>query len=251
MGNPFVWTGTNALAALRTTIGDPDPGGNYTPHWSDAELVGYLNRAQLQVVLETETVIESVWTTALVDGQREYKLPAAFHKATGVDYIATARSDVRPLEPLEWQEYRDLYLNDEDAEGAPCWYYFWRKTGDDPTTTQPASVYIHPTPGSAEDGKDIEIHGYKHPDAIAAGDLTPVLELEAPYVEAAISWAAMTAMTDDGDTSIADRLERRYAFQISQIRQALVQKDRSSVSRIRPRGERDLEYSSTYWTPWS
>jgi hypothetical protein len=254
MGDPYVWTGTAALSALRRSIGDPDPGGNYTPRWSDAELVDYLNRAQLHVALECEVSLKAVWSTDLVDGQREYKLPPNFFKSTGVDYVAVSRSDVRPLTHLTWQEYRDRFLSNEDAEGEPCWYHFWRKTGDDPTTTQPPSIYIFPTPGTNEDGNAIEVHGFKHPDAISSGDLAPVLELEAPYVEAALTYASMLVAQDDSDHSSEDRRERRFLRQVDRIRQSLALTENSSVSHIRARGSRHRRVGrdggERYWTPW-
>jgi len=236
MGSPRTWTGTNAIAALRNTIGDPS--GASVTRWTDAELWLYLDRGQMQVTLDTNgTAVETVWEVTLADGQREYKLADNIYRILDVHFVFSAadRTDLRRLQYLTWGEYQDFgFGRDETTEGEPAYYYLWRKLGDDPTTAQPESIYFHPTPGAAEDTKKVEIHGYKYPDDIAA-DTTKAMELPAPYVEAAITYAAALVKMDDDEMGAAQAFEARYERQVQKILDSLSKKTATTPTMLRPR----------------
>lgn len=236
MGTPYVWSGTNAVAAIRDTVGDPV--GATTTRMTDATIVGYLNRAMLQVVLDCERSLETSWTFTLVASQREYSMHAAFYKVARVEYIFTASTDIRRLEPMTRNQYDTYFGTDEGTTDEPRWYYFWRKLGTDPTSTIPPLLFLHPTPGSGENGKTVRVTGFKYPDAVSSSDLTKVLELEAPYVEAAVLWAAMLIATDENDDGRAASLEARYERQVNKVRQSQAQKVLSAPSRLMPRNSR-------------
>lgn len=227
MGNPFVWTGTVAVKALRDTIGDPVSAA--TQRWVDADLVDYLNRGAQQVILATEYTLETQWEATTVNGTREYELPLNFVRDEAVEYV-NSTTDIRRLEYLTFEEYFTTYSINPTSTGDPLFYWFWRKLGDDLTSIQPSSLYLHPVPNSA---KTIRVWGYKIPDIIST--LTNVLEFEGPYVEAIVSYAGHLAMMDDGDTSKSDRLEVKYERQISKILDYNSHKTRSERSRIVPR----------------
>jgi hypothetical protein len=252
MGSPLVWTAATAVTAVRNTIGDP--AGAATTRWSATEIDGYLNRAQLSVVRDCEVSLETSWTADITAGTREYKMPSSFYKTESADWIHVARTDIRHLRPVSYAYYRDVILRDETTQDEPQVYYFWRKLGDDPTTSQPTSIYLHPTPNfSTAAGNDfLEVHGYKYPDTIdSTGAPTKVLELEPPYVEAAVMWACYLILSDDGDPRATEKL-RTYELLVEKTRSAMARKDLSTASRLRPKGSRYRSLGSVVddWIRW-
>lgn len=231
MGNPVLWIGTKAVTALRNII--QDPAGATTTRWNATELGDYLDRAVQQIVSETETAIETSWTAALVNGTREYALPANFFKDRVVEFVK-ATTDVRRLVYLNREEYEELYARDPTASGEPGFYWYWAKKGTDPTTYQTGSIYVHPVPGLAEDAKVLRIWGYKIPDSIADNP-TKTIELEPSYVEAMLMFAAGLAKLDDGDYAAHDRMMGQYRNMVTKIMDTRAQKSRGRISQIRGR----------------
>ena len=231
MGNPYVWTGTEAIIALRDTIGDPVSAS--TPRWADADLARYINRGAQQVILATEYTVETQWEVTTVAATREYELPTNFVRDEAVEYVKST-TDIRRLEYLTFEEYFKTFSNNPTSAGDPIYYFFWRKLGDtpEPIVIQPSSLYLHPVPTEA---KVVRVWGYKLPDAILSTDLSRVIEFEGPYVEAVISYAGHLAMMDDGDTAKADRLEVKYERLVSKIMDYNSHKTRSERGRITPR----------------
>jgi hypothetical protein len=87
---------------------------------------------------------------------------------------------------------------------------------------------------------------------VSSSDLTKILELEAPYVEAAILWAAMLIATDENDDGRAQLLEGRYERQVNKVRQSQAQNRHLSVpSRLVPRDSRLAQNWSLRPRPWS
>jgi hypothetical protein len=200
-----------------------------------------------------EDLLPTQWTVTLVNNQREYKLPPNHFKPASVEYVRTASTDIVRINYIDNYEYWETLLGDEGATGEPRYYYLWRKLGDDPTTTQPGSILLHPTPGTAENGKTLRLWGYKHPDAVSASDLTKVLEIEAPYVEAAVLYASHLAKRDDGDITEAEALMAMYERVITKVKQARARQDLSTTSRMLPRGwksSRSEDDDPRYWLPW-
>jgi hypothetical protein len=208
--------------------------------WTAAEVDGYLNRAMLQVVIDAEVVLETSFTASIVANQREYKMPAAFYKMESVQWVHVANTDIRELRNVSFAYYRDTILRDEQTTGDPLVYYFWRKLGDDPTTSQPTSLFVYPTPSFSTSGSNdiFRIHVYKYPDAIDSTTFpTRVVELEPPHVEAAVMWAAYLMLSDDGDGRAT---EKRAAYEslVEKVKSSLARKDLSRTSRMRPMGAR-------------
>lgn len=245
MGNPLLWTASTAVTAVRNTIGDPSTGTN-TPRWSAAEIDGYFNRAQIQVVLDAEIPLRTTWTFSLVAAQREYSMHANFHKAAKVTWIKTS-TDRRTLQVIPFEVYRDLNVQDETRTGDPLGYYFWNKMGTDPTTApHPPLMYIHPTPGSAQAGSaNLEIHGYKHPDTIdSTTNPTRVVELPVHYVEAAVMYASYLILSDDGDPKAPSQLAI-YERTVQKVVESMARRDDlSGPARIRPKGSRQAEWGN-------
>jgi len=249
MGTPFLWTGTLTVDALRNTIGDPS--GATTTRWTNAELVGYLNRAMLQVVADADTAFETVWTADLVDGTREYKLPDAWHSTAKVRWVKTANTDIRILKRVDFHVYQNWLARDEDATGTPTQYYYWRKLGTDPTTAQPQSIFLDPTPDAGAAGTaNLEIWGYKYPDALDSTALTPVVELEPPYVETVLIWASSLVAMDEDDMVKADRLEAKYHRMMDIVTGSLSRRDRSENERLLPKGQGRFELRERTWLPF-
>jgi hypothetical protein len=255
MGNPVTWDADAVVTALRSTIGDP--AGATVPRWSDTELDNYYNRAQLQVVLDADITVKAMWDTTIVESQREYKLPDAFFKAERVQYIAPSDTDIRELRYMSRAAYRSWVLRDEDNEGEPTNYYLWRKTGDDPVSdggspsvAQPGSIFLHPTPNAAAAGANkLRIYGYKFPDSIANASGTKLVELEAPYVEAALMYAASLVKADDGEMGESNAFLVRFENQMDKVTAAQAREDRSRYSRAMPKGSRD-RYSRAFPIRW-
>jgi hypothetical protein len=203
----------------------------------------YYNRGALQAVLDSDVILKSVFYTDLVADQREYKLSPSHWKIESAQYIATADTDIREMRYMSRNEYRNWILRDEDATGEPTHYYFWRKLGDspEPTTAQPPSIFLHPTPGTAEAGTaNLRLYTYKYPDLIdSEGSPGVVVELEPPYVEAALMYAASMVKADDGEMGESNAFLARYEAQIDKVRSSLAREDRSRFSRIMPKGSRD------------
>ena len=240
MGAPLVWAASTVITALRNTVGDPS--GASVGRWTAAELDSYYNRAQLQVVGDTTKVLETIWFASPTDGQREYKLPAGFFQAKTVIYAPTT-ADHRVLNALNTDEYNAWVRGDETNEAEPTDYYFWRKLGDDPTTTQPPSIFLHPTPSTTvttdNAATGLIVYGYKHPDTIdSTANPTFVVELEAPYVEAALMYAAHLVHLDDGDEGRARSRLEMYQSRITMVKESIITKDRSRPSRMMAKGAR-------------
>lgn len=232
MGAPLIWLGSTAITALRNTIGDPS--GATQTRWTDAELAAYLNRGQLQVTLDEPRMFLTEWTLSTADGTREYALPPSWVATQSVQLIRTANSDIVQLQNVSYETYQTWVLGDETAEAEPNLYYVWRKLGADPTTHQPPSLFLHPTPDAVY---SLRIVGFKMPDDIAA-DTSKVMELEALFVEAAIMYAASLAMFDDDDLGRRDRFMVEYEKMADKVTGAIDRRDYSRVSRLMPKGGR-------------
>lgn len=231
MGVPFAWTGARFVEALRNTVGDPEA---QSTRWSTPTLVGYGNRAQQQLVLDTEISLETQWEATLVDGQFEYKMPDNFIQDRRTEYFAAA-DDVRQLQRLNQADYDEWFSRNPSVTGEPTMYYFWRKLGDDLTTIQPVSIFLIPIPDAVAEGNTLKVWGYKLPDAIDADDLGKVLEFSSAYCEALVLYAASLVKLDDGEETFADRLTARYESQVMKIKDVLARKSRADRPRMRPR----------------
>lgn len=235
MGSPYRFTVANAITALRDTIGDPSTGG--AVRWSDAECCRYLNRAGFQLTLNIPDLLETAWTTPVVTGTRSYEMPNNFTEDHRVFFVNTTNTDQRRLEYLTWEEWteRGLERDISTPTGVPIFYTFWRKLGDDLTTEQPTSIYLHPIPGTAESGKILQVWGFKVPDTVVETDTTKVLETEAIYVEAQVMYAAHLMAMDDDDDGKSDRLLSRFDRIVERIHSAKAQRTRSERPMIHPR----------------
>lgn len=231
MGTPFVWTGEAFIEALRNTIGDPEA---QSTRWSTPTLVGYGNRAMLQLVLDTEVTLETQWETSLIDGQAEYTMPDSFIQDRRSEYIRDT-NDVMQLQRLNTADYEDWFHRTPDTTGEPVFYYFWRKLGDDLTTIQPTSVVLLPTPDAAADGKTLKVWGYKLPDQLDPDDLAKSIEFMPPHCEALVMYAAHLVKLDDNEPVFADKLLVRYEQQVTKIKDVIARKSRADKPRIRPR----------------
>jgi hypothetical protein len=242
MGNPLLWTAATVVTSIRNTIGDPSTGTN-TPRWSASEIDGYYNRAAIQVVLDTEVPLKTTWTFSLVSGQREYSMAPNFYKASLLQWVKSS-TDRRRLQHIAFEVYRDLHVQDETRTGEPLAYYQWSKMGTDPTTYLPPLVFIHPTPGAAEDATTIQVYGYKFPDAInstSAG--TAVVELPIPHVEAAVLYASFLILSDDGDPGASVKFQL-YERNTQKIMESMAREDLSGPARIRPKGHRGPDWTA-------
>jgi hypothetical protein len=219
----------------RNTIGDPS--GATTQRWTDAEIEGYANRAQYQVVLDTEVSLEAVFTIALVESQSEYELPTSFIRDKHVEYEAST-TDIRRLTYLTHDEYNRSHSRNPTTESEPIYYWYWNKVGTDPALIQPTSIHIVPTPNAtAAAATGIRIYGYKYPNQLDLTSPSPddALQLPMPYSEAIVLKVAEFVKLDDDDMPGAERIEAKYQRQISKILDFQSHKTRSEISRIKPR----------------
>jgi hypothetical protein len=231
VGNPTLWTGAAAITALRNTV--QDPSGAAVTRWADADMAKYLDRAVQRIVADTETAVETSWTAALVDGTREYALPANFFKDKVVEYVKET-TDVRRLVYLNREEFEERFARDPTASGEPVYYWYWARKGSDPTTYQTGSIYLSPVPDAVADTKTLRIWGYKVPDSIAA-DTTKTIELEPVYVEAMLMYAASLVKMDESDLGAQDRFLALYERMSRTIMDNRAQKSKSRISQIRQR----------------
>jgi hypothetical protein len=245
MASPFLWNGNSFVEALRNTIGDPEA---QSTRWSTPTLVGYGNRAQQQLVLDTEIAIETQWETTLVDGQLEYKMPENFIQDRRTEYFAAA-DDVRCLQRLNQADYDSWFSRNPTVTGEPTMYYFWRKLGEDLGTYQPTSIFLIPTPDVVAEGNTLKVWGYKLPDEMHIDSLWRSLEFHPAHCEALVLYAASLVKLDDGEETFADRLTARYESQVMKIKDVLARKSRADIPRMRPRSS-VLLTSSRPMLPW-
>lgn len=237
MSTPEIQTGANAIIKVRNSIGDPS--GATQTRWSDTELAEYLDRGQMQVTLDEPRIFKTVWTADLTASTREYSLPVSWVATQSVQFVKTAYTDIRELENVSYETYQTWLLKDEDNEGDPEQFYYWRKLGSTATDHVPPSIFLHPTPSTSASGNDytLRIFGYKMPDDVAA-DTSKTMELEALFVEAAVMYACALAMFDDDDMARRDRFQAEYEKQVQKIIAVISRRDFSRVSRLMPKGGR-------------
>lgn len=243
MGSPVLWTTAVAVTAVRNSI--QDPASAASQRWTNAEIVSYLNRALLQLVADVETPIETSWTSDITEDEREIALPAAHVKPKVVEYIKSA-SDVRRLEYLNREEYEACYSRDPTKTGEPTYYFLWAKKGEDPTTYQPGSIYLVPTPNATAAGTDkLRIWGYKVPDELSyeGGAEDNTIELEPPYIEAMLQFAAGLVKQDDGDHAAYDRMMANYERMVRKIMDLRSRKSKGSFQGVPPRSSSLSAYS--------
>jgi len=65
---------------------------------------------------------------------------------------------------------------------------------------------------------------------------TKVVEIEPPYIEAALMYAASLIKADDGEMGESNAFLARYEAQIDKVMTALARKDRSRQTKIVPKG---------------
>jgi hypothetical protein len=232
--DPFSWSATAAISATRNTVGDPD--GAATERWLDAEVSVYLDRAQQVVVRELEIALPTVWTIdTIVLDQNNYAMPDNFDADKVVEYQNTT-SDIRRLAYVTFDQYQNWFANNPIVSGEPTHYTFWRKLGTADENIVQREIIFYPTPTQTEvDAGPIRVYGYKRPEAIDTNNLDHIIELEAPYVEAMVMYAAYLMMRDDQDHTSADRLRREYDRQIQSCLDHQSRKSRARIPQLEPR----------------
>lgn len=232
MSTPYVWTFTKFVTAVRNTVGDPS--GAATERWTDAEIEDYGNRSLLVVGRDAERAFETVWTASLVTDQYEYEMDASFDRDKWVEW-QNDTDDIRRMVYVPFSIWQERFGDDPTDTGDPYYYTFWRKLGSTDTAIIQTNILVHPAPSTSVNTKTLRVYGYKRPEALDANNATRVLELEAPYVEAAVMWCAYLMMRDDGDHVSADRFRGEYEAQKNGILDHLSRKTRSSSAQLRPR----------------
>lgn len=222
------------MTAVRDSVGDPDT--VTTPRWDSSTIARYLDRGQLQVVLRDRRALQTEWEFPLVDGTREYAMDANFYGDLDVLLVRVADSDLKPLTFVTWEQYQGaIGGRDEDSEGEPEYYYYGNKLGTNTAAAKPPIISFHPTPGADQDGLKIRVRGFKHPDAITQPpSASKALQLAAPYVEAAIAWAAMLCKADEGDEAGAAAQRALFEGTMVRVKESLAYETSSGPVQLPP-----------------
>ena len=240
---PLVWTQLITMDAVRNTIGDPN--GAATERWTDAEIASYCDRAQLVVILDTGTILRTVWDFTLTDGAAEYVMAENFVEAHKVKWWkANDESDQRELTYLTFTQFMEAYPKDPIVAGDPSHYTFWNKLKTDATTTmQPPILMIRPVKATITESDRVRVWGVKTPDVFASGtSYGDTLEIRGQHVEALISYAASLAFWDDDEAGKAQAMEGRYQRMVEKIKHDEARRDRSRRPMIRARSSRLYPY---------
>lgn len=246
MGLSMVYTGTSLLRELSSMIGDPT--SSASPRWGQAVKLGWLNRGLQKVTIDTETLVESEWTTDTVAAQKEYELPQNWLMDQTVMYEKDA-TDHRKLIYFTIDQMTDFIGANPDQSGDPAYYWFWRRLGGDITVKTPPTMRLYPVPGTAEAGLKIRVFGWKLPDEILATNLDLAIELEAPFCELVLLYAAKLARQDDREPAMAAQLRREYIDQLKMTKGIRAKKSRSKRPRIRARSNSPIYAKELPWKP--
>ena len=245
MGLAFHMSGTAFMVALRDTIGDPV--GSASPRFKDEALYGYANRAIAKVAVELERLVETRWSTALVDGTGDIDVPANFFTDKMAIIEQTSPQNNRVLTYLNFDQMKDLISRDPTRSGMPEFYWLWRQLGTDSSSKQSTTMRLYPVPGPSEDGLVMRLYGYKLPDEITSTNLANIVELDTVFLEAAVLYAAALVKTDDREPGEASLLFSRFENEVMKARGWITRKSRSHRPRIRPRR---TAYNSGTIPPW-
>lgn len=145
-------TPTELMTAIRqrnNSVGDS--------FWSDAEMLGLIEAACLDLARKAQ-VIERVYTTTTVAGQQEYSYPSNTISIKRVTYNG------RKLTPITMREDDALTLSNSTtlATGSPEYYFIWNDT-----------LYLRSVP---DDAQALKIFSYNRPQTLTVASTIEVPE---------------------------------------------------------------------------
>ena len=125
---------------------------------TDPDILRWINDAQREIASNNE-LLQTVATTAVVPGQREYTLPPDILLLRSVHYKGMK---LRPLNSREAEEY----LVNRPVEGTPTMFWIWAN-----------KIALYPQP-TESDADDIQIFYTRQAAIVDSNDDAPELPLE-------------------------------------------------------------------------
>lgn len=149
---------------IKRTFGD-ESGVQVT----DADIVRWANNAQLQVVLENESLMQTSALADVVTGTAEYALPTNLLILQGLAYKGpsdTSFNRLRGMDRVKFDEYIEGWDGSTYQQGLPLVYFVWA-----------GKVTLYPTPDHTKVGA-IKVYYNRRPvDLVNDADVSELPEL--------------------------------------------------------------------------
>lgn len=185
---------------VRRTFGD-EAGVQIT----DADLLRWINDAQLQISIDNESLLEATGTTDIESGVAEYALPDNMNILRSLAYKGFR------LKVLSFQEFNE-YIDGFDAPdatnpygiGVPQVFMVYANT-----------ITLFPTPNETT-AAGLKVYYSKHPDSI--GTLADALTVPDRYHNAVVDYCLQQSYELDEDMQKADRKQLQFNESVTRMR---------------------------------
>jgi hypothetical protein len=157
-------------------------------HWSTAEFLAMMDRAQLELAREA-MCIEQVYTTTTVAGTQEYSFP------TNTIAIKRVTYDGKVLYPITYQEDDTVTVFNAStaSQGIPQWYTVWNDT-----------ISLRPIPS---DALTLKIYSFNEPQALS---VTSTLEVPSLFHGHIVDFLLSRMYSKDKDFNSASYYDRKW-----------------------------------------
>lgn len=166
---------------------------------TDTDIIRYINDAQQAIVLNNESVLETITTVDLVDGTNEYDYPTdlLILKAVRIKMSSmTSYSSVKGLNVQEFDRQIDGWDGTTFPEGRPVIYTTYRK-----------KLYLYPTPDEdVTDGLKILYAQYPAEITMASDELSVPIQ----YHNAVVTFCMKEAAEMDEDYQASTIQEAKF-----------------------------------------
>lgn len=157
-------------------------------HWSAAEFLVMMDRAQMELAREA-LCIERTYTTTTVAGTQEYAFP------TNTIAIKRVTYDGKVVYPITFQEDDTVtvYNSSTSSQGVPEWYTMWNNV-----------IALRPIPS---DALTLKIYTFNEPQALTA---TSTLEVPDLFHNHIIHYCLSKMYAKDKDFNAAQYYDQKW-----------------------------------------
>lgn len=163
---------------------------------TDSDIIRWINDAQREIASNNE-LLQTVATTSVVVGQKEYTLPPDILLLRSVHYQS------RKLRPLTAREAEE-YLSTGNADGHPTHFWTWAK-----------KISLYPQP-QVSDPDDLQIFYTRQPADVAADGDTPELPLE--YHNRIVEYCLAQAYELDENWTAAQQKSQQFNLGVTDLK---------------------------------
>ena len=163
---------------------------------TDADIIRWVNDAQREIASNND-LLQTVATTAVVSGQREYTLPP------DILLLRSVHHKGRKLRPLSSREAEE-YLSTGIANGEPTHFWSWA-----------TKISLYPQPTEA-DADDLQIFYTRQPAVVAAVGDTPEVPME--YHSRIVEYCLAQAYELDENWAAASQKSQQFSSGVANLK---------------------------------